>query len=277
MARDDNQVLLQKPEAEVILEAGKQLGKPHAVPGYKPFAIVGDQVVHLVPEEPKPLYHIAQRVAFRDVKALIAYVNRFKNAETQIFADERAGTVTAIIDYHASVGSPNHLAHVAVFTAEPSPEWKEWKALDGKPQQQERFAEFVENQAPFIVRPDAATMLEIASSFQASSSAAFSKAISLANGQVQLQYVENINGTAGPKGSMEIPKTFDVQLRPFIGCSPTRVEARFRYRIEGGRLSLWFDLFRADDIQRDTFNVILKRIADEVAIEPYIGAAAIGG
>lgn len=269
------------PEAAVVLEAGKQLGKPNHVPGYRPYAIIDDKIVYLAHEEPAPLPDfIKQRVAFRDVKALIAYVNRFKDSGTQIFADERAGTVTAILDYHleAEAGSePNNCAHVAVFTAEPSPEWKEWKGLDGRPQQQEKFAEFIENQAPFIVRPDAATMLEIASSFQAASSASFSKAIRLDNGQVQLQYVENINGQAGPKGALAVPKDFDVMLRPYVGCSPTVVQARFRYRIEGGRLSLWYDLFRADDILRETFDVILARVNDEVGIAPYIGAAAIGG
>ncbi|HYE07692.1 MAG TPA: DUF2303 family protein [Planctomycetota bacterium] len=268
-----------RPEADVILKAGQAMGRPNEVPGYKPFAIVpeGAKMVELTHQEPVPLPgFIKQKISFRDVKALIAYVNRFKTTDTQAFADERAGTITAIIDYHlADDSNPDRCAHVATFTAEASPEWKEWKALDGKPQTQERFAEFMENQAPFIVRPSAAEMLEIASSFQASSSASFSKAIRLDNGQVQLQYVEQINGQAGPKGALQIPKSFDVQLRPFVGCNPTRIEARFRYRIEGGRLSLWFDLFRADDVQRESFDVIRERVKDETGIETYLGAAAL--
>lgn len=282
MARDE-QTPAPKPEAEIILRAGQRLGEPRQLTGYKPYAIVGDVLVPLEHEEPAPLpTFVKQRVGFRDIKAFIAYVNRFKATETQIFADERSGSIVAIIDYHEAPtaefdAAPERCAHIASFSAEASPEWKEWKSLDGKPQQQERFAEFIENQAPFIVRPSAGEMLEIASSFQASSSASFSKAIRLDNGQVQLQYVEQVNGAAGPKGALQIPKSFDVQLRPFVGCSPTRIEARFRYRIESGRLSLWFDLFRADDVQRESFDVIRERVKDETGIETYLGAAALSG
>ncbi len=265
------------PGARVILEAGQALGRPQQLGGHRPYAIVpaGAAMQEIPRELPPDMFFITQRPSFRDVKSFIAYVIRFKDARTQLFADERAGRIVAVLDYHQPDGPENvkvqRCSHVATFTAEASPEWTEWAALDGKQQRQEEFATFIEDQAPFIVRPDAATMLEIASSLQASSSANFSKAIRLDNGQVQFQYVENINGNAGPKGQLEVPKTFDVLLRPFIGCSAYKVEARFRYRLESGRMPVWYDLFRVEDIQREAFDAIIKNVADDVAIVPYIG------
>lgn len=268
------------PESAVAAELAKQLGTPRKLDGYMPFVLVpgadGATALHLLEREaPAPLHFVQAKPTFRDVVSFISYVNRFKDERLQVFADERKGTIVAVFDYHEPAPdevSPQRCAHVAIFTAEATPEWTEWRGKNGKAMSQEDFAGFVEDQAPFITRPDAATMLEIATSMQASSSASFSKAIRLDNGQVQLQYVENIDGRAGGKGSLEIPKTFDVALRPFVGCEARKVEARLRYRIDGGRLAVWFDLFRAEDIQRDAFEAILLRVSDEVQVKPYIGA-----
>ncbi len=260
-------------DAQVILDAGKQLGKLQAWDGFKPFVIVGDKMVTLEPSTPDALHHIEADPKFRDATSFIAYVNRFKTDETQLFADERAGTIKAVLDYHSPVGrKPDRLAHIATLICEKSPEWQEWEKGDGANKTQEQFAEFIEDQAPFIVRPDAATMLEIASSIQASSQHTFAKAIRLDNGQTQLQYVQNINGAAGPRGSLEIPKDFDLQLRPFVGCSAYKLTARLRYRIDGGRLIMWYDLFRAPDVLLDAFKAIMLGTQESTRIPVYLGA-----
>lgn len=272
-----------KPENQVLVDAVRANGREIAVQGREVVVmnpITG--VLQPIPEAaPKTLHFIEQKPTFRDVKSFIAYVNRFKDARAQLFADERKGTIAAVFDYHSTeedaefageIGIPMRCAHVATFTAEAPQEWKEWKALDGKGQSQEAFATFIENQAPFIVRPDAATMFEIARQLQASAGYQFSKVTRLDNGQVDFSYVENIEGRVGPKGSLPVPKDFDVTLAPFVGCERRQVTARLRYRIDGGSLLLWFDLFRTDDIQRAAFEGILSKVQDEVGIAPYIGA-----
>ncbi len=42
-----------------------------------------------------------------------------------------------------------------------SPEWDTWQSKDGEKCNQMDFAEFVEDNAPDIVNPDAATILEV--------------------------------------------------------------------------------------------------------------------
>jgi uncharacterized protein YfdQ (DUF2303 family) len=273
------------PEAKVVLDAGMALARPQSQSGYVPYALVpnGATLAPLTREEPAPLHFIQQRPTFRDIPSFIAYVLRFKDERTQLWANEQKGTIIAVLDYHRAasgpanapdVGSlqPERCAHIATFTAEAPPEWQEWVAKDGEAQNQEAFATFIEDQAPFIVDPDAARMLEIALSLQVSSQHTFSRAMRLDNGQVQLNYVENLDGRAGSKGDVVIPKVISVSLAPFIGCERRKVEARFRWRLEGGRMSLWFDLFRIQDIQREAFKGLTDRVRDETGIAPYLGA-----
>ncbi len=87
-------------------------------------------------------------------------------------------------------------------------------------------------------------MLEIALSMQAKTKVAFEKATRLDNGQVHFVYREEIDGKAGANGQFKIPEKFIIGLKLFEGGSHYQLDAKLRYRINNGALSIWYELIR---------------------------------
>jgi uncharacterized protein YfdQ (DUF2303 family) len=265
-------------ELGAILQAGANLGTPQEVSGRKPYALVpkdggGADLVYLERQEAVKPDYITAHPKFDDAGSLIAYFNRFKDSHSTLFASIDSVQVVAAIDHHQAGATPTAgwNSHRATFTAKHSDEWKVWAGMHGKQMNQAQFAQFIEDNTIDIVRPDGATMLEVALSIEASKSGSFKSARRLDNGSISFGYVEEVSATAGSKGSLEIPKDFDVQLRPFIGCEKHRVTARLRYRIDDGQLRLWFELVRHEDVKRAAFDAIVAKIKDETETAILLG------
>jgi uncharacterized protein YfdQ (DUF2303 family) len=180
-----------------------------------------------------------------------------------IFIDKDKATFKAIIDYHA-VDTPNNTNHTAEFALKKTPEWGNWLSNNKKAMNQEDFGRFIEDNLEEIIEPTGATMLEIALSIQARTDTKFTSSQRLDNGQIQLQYHEEINGTAGNKGLLQIPQTFTIGLKLFEGGEPYKIEARLRYRIKEGNLAMWYELIRphktVDANIEDTTSLIANSI-----------------
>lgn len=265
-------------ELGAILQAGANLGAPQQVSGHKPYALVpkagGGTDLQYLERQPavRPDY-ITAHPKFDDAGSLIAYFNRFKNPHATLFASIDAVQVVAAIDHHEADTTPRAgwNSHRATFTAKHSDEWKIWAGMHGKAMNQAQFAQFIEDNTIDIVRPDGATMLEVALSIEASKSGSFKSARRLDNGSMSFSYIEDVTATAGQKGTLEIPKDFDVQLRPFIGCEKHKVTARLRYRIDDGQLRLWYELVRHEDVKRLAFDAIVAKIKDETGTTVLLG------
>lgn len=197
--------------------------------------------------------------------SFIGYLEKHALPETEVWADVSKHKLVAVINAHEMVPQPGtstavdddkgagHGDHRVALELVQSPAWKAWLALDRKYVGQVDFANHLEDNALDIVRPDAATMLEIAESFQASTSVEFKAAHRLASGQVNLQYTENGGARAGEHGDIEIPTEFTISVAPFEGHDPYDLTARFRYRIRNGELALSYHLVRPDDVLRQAF------------------------
>jgi uncharacterized protein YfdQ (DUF2303 family) len=268
-----------------LLAAGKALGEVHSADGRYPFIVVPEGYELLrVPERPsvRP-EELRAAPTFHDATSFIAYVKRFKDADTQVFADLDKSLVVAVIDYHQSplpadkVGPPEamlrqrHGMHIATFTARASEEWKVWVAKNGNKMGQGDFATFLEDNYFDVLEPSSADMLTIATNLDAKKSVNFSSGMRLDNGQHQFSYEETLNGTVRGNQALAIPSVFKVGLAPYVGCSRYPIDARLRYRIQQGQLFVWYDLLRHVQIQRDAFEAIVKRIADETTIPVYAG------
>lgn len=151
-----------------------------------------------------------------------------------------------------------------------TPQWKKWKAIDGQMLPQVQFAEFVDDNLGDIVTPTGADMLEIAQYLSATRSVDFKSGVRLSSGQIQLQNVENLEAKVGA-GQIAIPETITLGIAPVYGLPPFRVDARFRYRIEGGKLKLGIKLQRTEDIMAAVVN---DMVAGTVATE---GRMAVKG
>ncbi len=210
-----------------------------------------------------------------DVGSFCEYYKLFHDENSRVFSDEERGTVLAVLDYHGALagGAPRWGHHRLELTFRPSKEWTEWKAQDGKRTQQMEFAEFLEDHAPDIVSPDAATMLEVARDLSAKVDADFGSAIRMANGSVQFKFSEQVKATFG-SGNLEVPERFIVSIPIYLGCDRVELTARLRYRITSGKLSFWYDLLRADNIKRQAFLTARTSITDKLAIVDLSGTPA---
>jgi uncharacterized protein YfdQ (DUF2303 family) len=209
-----------------------------------------------------------------DALSFIEYWKLFHSATSRVFADETKSQIVAVLDYHAA-DSPHWGQHRIDFTLRHSEEWKTWTAHDGngKKTNQMDFSEFLETNAPDIVQPDAATMLEVARSLYAKTEVDFGSAIRIANGSVQFKFTEAVKGTYG-SGNVEVPESFVIRVPVYIGCERVEVTARLRYRINGGKLTFWYDLLRADAVERTAFMILRAFVENELGITVINGSPA---
>ncbi len=199
----------------------------------------------------------------RDVASFLAYHGKHSDPASEVYADATRLTITAVLDAH-SAGTPRFGKHRAVLALRTTEAWDQWLAKDNRLIGQAEFAEHLEDHLAELIEPDAATMLEIAQSFQATTKADFTSSTRLASGQRQLSYVEETTARAGGKGQLTIPETFEIGLVPFEGSDPYKLTARFRYRIADGQLRLGYKLDRPGDVLRAAFADVLAAVADAV-------------
>lgn len=150
-----------------------------------------------------------------------------------------------------------------VYDCPLSREWKTWTSASGKQMDQVAFAQFIEDNLPDIATPPAADMLEISRTLEAKKKVNFASGVRLHNGEHQITYEEQVDGTAA-KGRLQVPETFSIGIAVLEGGDRYQVEARLRYRIaEGGKLTMWFDLIRPHRVLEDAATFVWKWIEGE--------------
>lgn len=200
--------------------------------------------------------------------ALLA-ANDGGNATIYINRDADAPAIVAVLN-----GNGEHGPGWGDFRAEIvfrfTPQWKKWKAISGKMMGQVEFAEFIEENLADIIAPTGADMLEIAQDLSAKRSVDFKSNVRLSDGRFQFQNIENLEAQVGA-GQIGIPPTITLGIAPVFGLPPFKVEARFRYRIENGKLKLGIILQRMEDVMVAVVNdMVVGTLAEE-------GRAAVAG
>lgn len=199
----------------------------------------------------------------RDAISFQAYFAKHADADTEVYANVEQLSVTAILDAHKA-DAARWEGHRLTLALRKTEAWEQWLALDGKLMGQEQFAEFLEDHLPELQEPDAATMLEIAQSFQAATKVDFQSGTRLATGQRQFQYVETTTAKAGQKGQLTIPETFVIGLVPFEGSAGYRLTARLRYRIVDTQLRTGYKLERPSDTLKSAFEDVVAEIGEAI-------------
>lgn len=154
----------------------------------------------------------------------------------------------------------------------PTPQWRKWREIDGKLLPQVAFAEFVEDNLADIADPPGATMLEIVTFLQATRSVDFKSGIRLGSGQVQFQNLESIDAKVGA-GLIAVPEAFTLALAPLLGAPIYRVPARFRYRVQDGKLQLGLKLQRVEDLMGQLIEDVVAKIERGANITVLDGTA----
>lgn len=249
------------------------------------FAVIpeGQQLVSLVEyQQYKPPVEKAAAVVVRDTISFAGYFNRFCDEDSMVFADPdpKSFSFVGIIDYHREKDKEaRRRQHTVKLKLEFTKRWLTWFGANKQAKTQEDFAQFIEDNLYDIHQPDGsaypspADMLEVSRSLQANSSHQFAQATNLKNGQRVLNYVEQINGQAGPRGEMEIPDKFILSIPVFLNQKPTLVECRLRFRISSGKLSMWFDMLRVDEMLASEFQQAREEVEEQCGRVVILGAA----
>ena len=226
---------------------------------------------------------INRRVVLRDAQSLIAYLaantdaddptnigmsHRHGVGDLEIWADLDGRRIKAILD-----GGYGWAEHTATLELRHSREWDEWSKIDGKLLPQVTFAEFIEDHLSSIGAPDGGTLLDIVQTLTAKNKVDFKSSSLLANGQRQFEFAETLEAKAGQKGNLTIPTELTLVLRPFQGSEDVGIQARFRYRLDGGQLFLGVRLNEPAKALEEAFDVIVDevRAASPVPIVHGIG------
>lgn len=237
----------------------------------------GSKVVSLkeyqYPEGIRPSRVVAN-LKMQDAASLCSYVNSFKDARSRMFGSVSALSFLAVMDYHpvaaGDITDPQFLSHRAEFPLKHSEEWALWIGKNDKLIPQTDFAEFLEDNRTDIVKPDSATMLEVAKDLQAHSEVNFASKINSQSGAATLQYDEQIKATVST-GQITVPESFTVRIPVFFGESPIDIPARLRFRVSGGKLSFQYKLQRPSEIIANAFEVVRQEIAAATTLEVLLG------
>lgn len=197
-----------------------------------------------------------------DVASFVAYVkNHHDENDSTIWIHRDTATITAILNDHSPI-HPGWGDHKALLTLERTPEWQHWKGGDGRWFDQESFAEHVQQGVFEIAIPDPATMLEVAQSLQGHTSVSWKTARRLDNGEVSFAYQETMDATAGRTAQVEVPSEFTLNVVAFYGEDMSTVDARLRYRVRDGVLSIGYQLVRPHEVELGVLKLIRDRLGE---------------
>lgn len=218
-------------------------------------------------------------VSLDTVESFTAYVKRHADQNaTTIFADAEHCHLTAVINDHADNhdGMPNWGDFRARYICPLSDPWGIWVGNNGVPMTQANFAAFIEDNLPDIVGkedgPDPADMLIVSRNLEARSAVTFAQGTRLQTGDVELSFIEKTDATVNAtKGKIAVPENFDIGIPVFRNGTNYRITARLRYRINDGKLSMWYDLLRWKQVKDDAFNNVVKTV-QELDLPVFYGA-----
>jgi uncharacterized protein YfdQ (DUF2303 family) len=199
----------------------------------------------------------------RDVDSFLAFYAKHSDDQSEIYADRRAGTVTAILDANTS-GGPRWADHRVRLNLTHTDAFAAWAGISGKQLGQTAFAEFIEDHRSDVQAPAAADLLELAQDFQATTKATFRSGTVLKNGQRTITFVEQIDATAGKNGELTVPDTLELAVAIFEGAKVAdALTARLRYRIgTDGKLALVVILDKLTDVVNGAFEGVIDEISD---------------
>jgi uncharacterized protein YfdQ (DUF2303 family) len=211
----------------------------------------------------------------RDVASFALFYAKHSDDNTEVYADVDTGLITAVLDADEP-DAPRWADHWLQLRLTPTQQWKTWTSRDRTLMAQRDFAEHLEDNLVDIASDPvpAAAMLEIAQSFQAKTSVAYSSGSHLASGDINLRYEETTDASGGAKGNLTVPRTFAVGLAPFDDVDRYRVEARLRYRIEGGKLRLMYLLERPEDVLRSAVRSVVDQVEQQTGAKVMLGTPA---
>lgn len=224
------------------------------------------------PERRRGTANVTTRASFIDL------VNRHRDEHSVIFAQTQwpEPNLTAVIDYHtAADGDGPHVArwssHRIVYAFPLTEEFKAWVEGSGQAFDQLDFAAFLEEHAAELAAPTdgerseferlfkerfatPAEVLQLSRHLEVHVGQRVKRQERLASGERVVEFTDEHTNSKGEK--VDVPGIFMVSVPAFVDGDPVRIPARLRYRLKGGAVVWFFQLYRwefwlREEVQRD--------------------------
>jgi uncharacterized protein YfdQ (DUF2303 family) len=213
----------------------------------------------------------------QEFDSFILHVNRFKDADSVIFADNDNTSLTAVLDYHTAAG-PRWGEHQSVYECPKSRQWALWMSKNGCQFDQEKFGEFIDANMRDLASPSAggavsvdiaepAAVLQMARNLVVQTKGEFSRIINPTTGEGSLI----VKDEHGPQ-STKVPRAFLLQLPVFENGTVYAVEARIRFAMNGGRPTFAYVLYEPEKIVQDAFGEVRTKATTGTALPLFVGS-----
>lgn len=241
------------------------------------------------------------------IESFIAHVNRFKDDDSALFADRNPEqpALLGVLDYHHAVNTadgvvvedalPRFGKHRAYFSFPMSDEWKAWNQNDGKKMEQVDFAEFIEDRIGDVITvPDLSNpqtdadkqlkqfadllggsfatpskMVELSRGIAIHADEKVKQATNVSTGEIQVQYESEHRDQQG--APIKVPNLFLIAIPVFEAGGLYRVAVRLRYRLAGGRIAWFYELYRIDKVFKHAFDEACTKAAAETGLPIFSG------
>lgn len=242
-----------------------------------------------VPERKKGVAKLATLQSFIDL------TNRHKDEHSVIFAQAEWPTpsLTAILNYNQSgeTGAARFGDHRFVYPFPLTDEFKAWAAHDYTITQeamtQGEFAKFIEDRVfeladateiekqtfePLLRTSFASPsgMMSLSRGLQVNVESVAKAGVTLTSGESEIQFVEEHKDAKGEK--LIVPGLFMISLPAFIGGEPVRIPVRLRYRVRGGSIVWFYQMYRWKEFLRERVVADLERAVDETNLDAFEGS-----
>lgn len=238
---------------------------------------------------------ITDKAILDRVDSFVDYTNRFKQKASAVFARGNiSGTsveakMLTVFDFHPEGGDTTKAAfsgHTAVYNFPVSKEFKKWIRQDGEQMGQADFAHFIEDRLQDMAAPDDADkdligggiearfadpiqMLELARGLEVRNNEAVKQKYNTSTGETEIQYTaEHADAESKP---LKVPNFFILSIPVFEMGEYYRIAVRLRYRVHGGSVKFWFDLYRVEQVFDAAFDLVCEQVKEKTSLPLFIG------
>ncbi|WP_421925508.1 DUF2303 family protein [Neoaquamicrobium sediminum] len=215
-------------------------------------------------------------------------VNRHKDGHSALFgrAIWPSPSLTAVLNYDAAGVDARFGDHRVVYEFPLTEEFKAWINANATPMAQDVFAAFLEEHAAELAAPmdgerseyerlfgeQMATPQEVvmlSRHLEVHVNAKAKQGIRLQTGERTVEFTEEHQNAKGDK--ITIPGIFMVSVRAFVDGEAVRIPARLRYRIAGGDIKWFFQLYRWEFFLREQVQRDLDEAARKTELPSFEG------
>lgn len=197
-------------------------------------------------------------------------VKRYENEQQITYVDQPNSQLVTVLNPPWPLdgkddwdpAEPGHGDHRVALALQHTPEYLAWRDGQGL-SEQATFARRMQDGELEILEPTAATMLEIAETFHATSESKFKSAKRLQDGRRQFVFEEDTSAKAGENGQVEIPERFKVSMPVYVGGDRYTFECRLSWELRP-KFRIGYKLIRPEVVLDHAFASIAGEVTGNI-------------